>query len=110
MDTPRVIIVEGKTDKEKILKALEESVKIFCTFGTLNNETLEIIIDEYHKNDVYIFVDSDDSGVKLRKQLRRGLPNAHHLYTEKIFKEVAATPIKYLSEILKKAHFDVKKI
>ena len=108
MDENRIIIVEGKTDKEKILEVLEEPVEIFCTFGTLSNETLETIIAKYHKSDVYIFVDYDDSGEKTRKQLRRELPNAHHLYTEKIFKEVAATPLKYLSEILKTAHFNVK--
>jgi toprim domain protein len=58
------------------------------------------LIYPIENEDVYILVDADDSGNKLRSQLKRELPNAKHLYTRRMYREVQDTPIEYLVEIL----------
>lgn len=40
----RVIIVEGITDKQRLLQLLNEPVAITCTFGTLGPDKLEELI------------------------------------------------------------------
>jgi len=40
----RVIIVEGITDKQRLLQLLNEPVEISCTFGTLGLDKLEQLI------------------------------------------------------------------
>lgn len=105
----KVIIVEGKTDRERLLQILDEPVQIVCTYGTLSEAKIEdLIIPLQYEEDVYILVDADDSGNKLRKQLKRELPNAQHLYTRKTYREVATTPTEYLAELLMKEHFLIK--
>lgn len=74
-------------------------------FGTLSEQKLEELIFPIENEDVYILVDADESGNKLRSQLKRELPNAKHLYTRRMYREVQDTPIEYLVEILLKDHF-----
>lgn len=106
--TPRkVVIVEGKKDKERLLQILDEPVEIICTYGTLSDEKLEELILPIQDEDVYILVDADDAGNKLRNQLKRELPNAKHLYTRRMYREVQTTPKEHLAEVLMKAHFEV---
>lgn len=98
----KVIIVEGKTDKQQIQKVINEDVEIVCTNGTLGVERLEQLILDYdldHK-DVFILVDEDHSGHKLRKQLSFELPHAEHIYIDRSFREVAATPEPELAQAL----------
>ncbi|ASS73754.1 hypothetical protein CIG75_01375 [Tumebacillus algifaecis] len=105
----KVIIVEGKTDKRRLLELLAEPVEVICTFGTLSEEKLEdLIVPLQAEEEVYILVDADDAGNKMRAQLKRELPNARHLYTRRMYREVATTPIDYLIEVLAKAHFELK--
>lgn len=103
----KLIIVEGKTDKEKIIPLMDESVEIICTYGTLGFEQMEEMLDYLENRDVYILVDADDAGNDLRRQLRSELPNATHLYVKKMHKEVARTPADELKRILENAHFCV---
>ncbi|MFC4767856.1 toprim domain-containing protein [Effusibacillus consociatus] len=103
----KVIIVEGKKDKERLLQILDEPVEIICTYGTLSDEKIEEIIWPLQDEDVYILVDADDAGNKLRNQLKQELPNAKHLYTRRMYREVQTTPLEHLAEVLLKAHFDV---
>ncbi|MCY0887285.1 MAG: toprim domain-containing protein [Alicyclobacillaceae bacterium] len=103
----KVIIVEGKTDCQRIQQLLRERVRILCTRGTLSYEKLEEEIVPLQQEDVYILVDADAPGDKLRQQLRRELPNARHLYTRRMYREVARTPLEYLLKILAEAHFAV---
>jgi toprim domain protein len=103
----KVIIVEGKTDKDRIDKILEEPVDIVCTHGTLSYDKLEQVIVPLQTEEVYILVDADAPGMKLRNQLKQELPNAHHLYTRRMYREVARTPMDYLARILMEAHFDI---
>jgi toprim domain protein len=105
----KLIIVEGKTDKEKISPLIDEPVRIVCTHGTVGIEQMEELIElSEGKEEVYILVDSDDAGNKLRKQLKRELPNAKHLYIRKMHKEVARTPVQDLIKVLEHAHFQVR--
>lgn len=104
----KVIIVEGKHDKEKLEEVLAEPVDIICTYGTLGEEKISELILPHEDDDVYVLVDADESGNRIRKILKQVLPNAHHLYTRSMYGEVSATPLEYLAKILADAHFEVK--
>ncbi|MCL6517188.1 MAG: toprim domain-containing protein [Alicyclobacillus sp.] len=103
----KVIIVEGKTDRARILSVLDEPVRVVCTKGTLSYTTLEELILPLQDEEVYILVDADEPGMKLRRQLQRELPNAKHLYTRRVYREVARTPLGVLAKVLHDAHFAV---
>lgn len=105
----KVIIVEGLTDKVRIEKIITEQLEIICTNGTLGLGKIDEIIEEYdldHK-DVFIFVDEDVSGHKLRKLLKRELPHAIHMHISKDYREVAKTPMKVLATILSSNHIQI---
>ncbi|MGI6449321.1 MAG: toprim domain-containing protein [Desulfitobacteriia bacterium] len=103
----KAIIVEGKTDREKLLKVLKEPVDIICTYGTINLTELEKILDEDLYTEVYVLVDADEAGTKLRKNIKQLFPNFRHIYTKKMYREVASTPSEELARILHHAHFEV---
>lgn len=107
MDT-KIIIVEGTSDRDRLQQLLDEPVEFIVTYGTLSEEKIESRILPVEHEEVYIFVDADYAGNKLRKQLRTILPNAQHLYTRKIYKEIATTPEEHLIKVLTDAHFTVK--
>lgn len=109
-ETEKVIIVEGLSDKRKIEEILDEEVTIICTNGTLSIHRFDELLETYNldENDVYIFVDEDRSGLKLRKQLARELPHADHIYIHSDYREVATTPYKILASLLAQKHFDVR--
>ncbi|SDK07103.1 toprim domain-containing protein [Sediminibacillus albus] len=101
-DAEKVIIVEGRTDKVQIQKVIDEQIEIICTNGTLGVERLEELLIEYDldNKEVFILVDEDTAGHKLRKQLSIELPHAEHIYIDKTFREVAATPEAELATAL----------
>jgi toprim domain protein len=103
----KVLIVEGTNDRKRVKKVLNEPVDIICTYGTLSSEKLETLILPIEDKDVYILVDADDAGESLRKQLKRELPNATHLYTQKGYGQVETTPFDYLTDVLR-GYFDVR--
>ncbi|MDX8044720.1 toprim domain-containing protein [Gracilibacillus sp. S3-1-1] len=102
----KLIIVEGRTDKEKVAKLVDEEVEIVCTNGTINVDRLEHLIENFHMDyrDVFILVDEDSAGKKLRKQLSKELPHAAHIYVDKSYREVAATPESELAVALVSSH------
>jgi toprim domain protein len=104
----KAFIVEGKTDREQLLKVLDEPVDIICTYGTINTTNLEELIDEGNYLEVYVLVDADVAGNNLRKNIKQLYPNFRQLYTKRMYREVASTPIEELTRILKSAHFIVK--
>lgn len=112
MNNERIVIVEGITDKRKLKKILDEDVEIVCTHGTLGIERMEELVIDYNLDNrkVYILVDEDDSGYKLRKQLTGELPHAEHIYIDKAYREVAATPEPELARALLSRHFSIKPI
>ncbi|SHM93468.1 toprim domain-containing protein [Gracilibacillus kekensis] len=106
IEEKKLIIVEGRTDKDKVAKLLDEEVEIVCTNGTINVERLENLIEMFHMDhrDVFILVDEDNAGKKLRKQLSKELPHAVHIYIDKSYREVAATPESELAVALVSSH------
>ena len=108
----KVIIVEGLSDKKHIEKILTDYVTIICTHGTLGVERFDELLEKHdldHK-EVYILVDEDPAGVKLRKQLRRELPHAEHIYVSEEFREVATTPAYELAIAFVNKHISVNPI
>ncbi len=57
--------------------------------------------------EVYILVDEDNAGKKLRKQLSKELPHAIHIFIDKSYREVAATPESELAVALVSSHIDI---
>lgn len=104
----RVIIVEGKTDKQRLLQLLDEPVEIVCTNGTLGLEKLEELIANYSDDEVCVLLDADEAGNKARRQFKQEFPNVRHLYTHRMYREVATTPLNVLARILEGAYFAVK--
>ena len=108
--TDRVIIVEGKTDRERLQKVLAEPVAIYCTYGSYSTEKAERLTElTQAAEEVFLFMDEDESGKKLRRQMAEEIPHALHLYTQKTYGEVARTPLEVLAEILEQAGFAVEK-
>lgn len=104
----KVIIVEGKTDKQRLLKLLDEPVEIACTNGTLGLDKLEQLIAEFSDEEVFVLLDADHAGDKARRLFKQEFPNVRHLYTHRMYREVATTPLNVLVQILENAHFAVK--
>jgi toprim domain protein len=103
----KVIIVEGTSDKRKVKSIIKEPVEIICTNGTISITRLDEMIDELFDRDVYILVDADEAGEKLRKQFKREFPEASHLYIDKMYREVATAPEQHLATVLLGANIDV---
>ncbi len=104
----RVIIVEGKTDKQRLQQLLDEPVEIVCTYGTLGVVKLEELIAKFSDDEVCVLLDADHAGDKARRLFKQEFPNVRHLYTQRMYREVATTPLTVLAQILVGAHFAVK--
>jgi len=112
LDDNRIIIVEGSSDKQILKKVLDEPIEIICTYGTFGIEKFDHMLEKYFLDDrdVFIFVDADEPGMELRKQLTQELPHAVQLYIPDEYVEVETTPEDVLASILLKAHFKIKPI
>lgn len=112
MDDNRIIIVEGVNDKRLIQKVLREKVLIICTYGTFGVEKFDEMLEEYDldNQEVYVFVDADEPGVELRKELMRELPQAYHMYIPSEYVEVETTPENIVASELVKNNFDIHPI
>ncbi|HLQ72874.1 MAG TPA: topoisomerase [Bacillota bacterium] len=110
MANERIIIVEGKTDKQHLEVILDEQIDIICTFGTLGVERMDELIDDYNLDDrnVFVLVDEDDSGLSIRQMLTSELPHAHHINVSETYREVALTPAELIAIELVKKGFKVK--
>ncbi|MDR3271208.1 MAG: toprim domain-containing protein [Peptococcaceae bacterium] len=106
----KLMIVEGKSDKERLLAILDVEVEIVCTNGTLGTTALEALLDSLVADEIYVLTDADEAGNRLRRQVRREIPQARHLYTRKGYREVATTPLEHLAEMLQHGHFSVKSL
>ncbi|MEC2076426.1 toprim domain-containing protein [Metabacillus fastidiosus] len=107
VDVEKVLIVEGKSDKEKVLSVVNEPIEVICTNGTISLAKLDELIDELFLRDVYILVDADRAGERLRKQFKREFPEASHLYIDKTYREVATAPDYHIAAVLLSANIDV---
>jgi len=104
----KVIIVEGTSDKRKVLQVINEPVEIICTNGTIGVSRLDELIDTLYDKDVYVLVDADASGERLRKQFKREFPEAKHLYIDRAYREVATAPENHVASVLLKANIHVR--
>lgn len=103
----KVLIVEGTSDKRKVKRIVKEPVEIICTNGTISITKLDELIDFLEDKDVYILVDADAAGEKLRKQFKREFPQAEHIYIDRSYREVATAPEHHLATVLLGANIDV---
>lgn len=100
------IIVEGKNDRSKVRRLLDSQIEIVCTYGTLNSLRLESLRQQIKNSEVYLFMDNDSSGKKIRGVLRDTFPDAGHIYTRRGYRGVEGTPDEYLIAQLEKAGLD----
>ena len=105
----KVIIVEGKEDRKKINRVLEDEAFVLWTYGTLGLHALDLMIEEYRLDfrDVFILTDEDEPGIKLRKLLNREISHAENLYIDRKYREVEDTPDYVLASILQAANINV---
>ncbi|WP_053367617.1 toprim domain-containing protein [Bacillus sp. FJAT-27245] len=103
----KIIIVEGRSDKKKVLAMIKDHVEVICTNGTISISRLDELIDSFGDRQVFILADADEAGEKLRRQFRREYPEAEHLYIDKMYKEVATAPYHHLAMVLLGANIDV---
>lgn len=97
MHEEKILIVEGKSDRQRLERLIAEPIKIICTNGTISAYDLEELLMPYETRELYVFVDADQDGEKLRALFKREYPSAIHLYTEEIYKEVETTPYDVLA-------------
>ncbi|MBY7704351.1 toprim domain-containing protein [Vibrio harveyi] len=72
----QVIIVEGKTDTQKLKNIFGNDIKTIETNGlSLNEKTLRIIKEFNDTVGVIIFTDPDGAGKKIREQIINHLDN-----------------------------------
>lgn len=97
------IIVEGKNDRSRLSRVLSPDVPIHCTFGTLGSERIEALRKAIGRRHVYLYMDNDASGRRIRGVLRDIFPDAEHIYTRRGYAGVEGTPEEYLIQQLEKA-------
>ena len=98
-----IIIVEGKKDKAKLHRLLNEQVSILCTFGTPGTAQLQKLFQQTGTLPIFVFTDNDASGKRIRFLLSELFPNAEHIYTRRGYAGVEGTPDEYIIQQLEKA-------
>lgn len=98
-----LIIVEGKNDRNRLSRLLSPLIEIQCTYGTLNADRIEALRKIAGNRHVYLFMDNDASGKRIRGMLAEVFPEADHIYTRKGYQGVEGTPEDYLIQQLEKA-------
>lgn len=97
------VIVEGKNDRSKIRRLLSPDIQILCTYGSLNSLKLEQLKKMAGNSELFLFMDNDSSGKKIRAILRDLFPDAEQIYTRRGYAGVEGTPDEYLIQQLEKA-------
>lgn len=104
----KVIIVEGISDKKRVEEVLNDRVHIICTHGTMGIEKMDELLEESYGSQVYVLVDQDKEGKRIRKWFKKYMSESHHIYIDSTFSEVARCPRHYLSNVLNYHGFIVK--
>jgi toprim domain protein len=105
-DLTAIIIVEGKNDRSRLRRLVDERIGIICTFGTPGTQRLEKLKKTVGVLPVYIFTDNDAPGKKIRGILREAFSEAENVYTRGGYAGVEGTPEEYLIQQLEKAGLD----
>lgn len=101
MDRQRkIIVVEGKADRQRLKKIIAEEVIFVCTFGTISEYDVEQLMMPYEVDELFVFVDYDHTGERIRRHFHELYPEAIHLYTNPDDIEVEETPYEKLIEEL----------
>ncbi|KOR14111.1 topiosmerase [Staphylococcus carnosus] len=104
----KVIVVEGKTDKKRVQGVINEPVQIMCTHGTMGIDKLDGMIESLYERPVFILVDADKEGNRIRQWFKQYLSESEHIFVDKTYCEVARCPRPYLARVLRKYGFEVK--
>ncbi|ARJ51343.1 toprim domain-containing protein [Staphylococcus lutrae] len=104
----KVIVVEGKSDKKRLQEVLLEPVEIICTHGTMGIEKLDNMIEYLYDKQVYILVDADAEGRRIRKWFSTYLSERIDIVIDTTYSEVARCPRDYLAKRLQNFGFKVK--
>lgn len=67
----KIIIVEGISDKKRVEEVLNDHVHIICTHGTMGVEKMDELLEEIYGSQVYVLVDQDKEGKKIRKWFKK---------------------------------------
>lgn len=97
------IVVEGKNDRSRLKRVVDERIQILCTYGTPGSLQLEKLRKDAGDRQVFVFTDNDSSGRRIRGMLSDVFPDAEHIYTRRGYPGVEHTPEDYLIEQLEKA-------
>lgn len=100
----KMILVEGRSDKQKIAPLINDEIVILCTNGTISEVDLIDLLAPYEHYEMVTMFDADRNGEKLRKLMTRTFSEAQHLLIPSQFKEVAETPTQVLLELFKAAN------
>lgn len=100
METEKCIIVEGRSDVQKIQALLAEPVMLICTHGTKDEEALLEMLEPYEMYDFYTFFDHDYTGDYLRKMIRRTYSEAVQFDLPDPYIGVAEAPNQVVRAIL----------
>ncbi|WP_353462620.1 toprim domain-containing protein [Mammaliicoccus sciuri] len=104
----KIIIVEGISDKKRVEEVLNDHVHIICTHGTMGVEKMDELLEEIYGSQVYVLVDQDKEGKKIRKWFKKFVSESQHIYIDSTFSEVARCPRQYLANVLNYHGFIVK--
>jgi toprim domain protein len=97
------IVVEGKNDRSRLKRVVDDRIQILCTYGTPGAMQLDKLRRDAGDRQVYVFTDNDSSGRRIRGMLSDVFPDAEHIYTRRGYSGVEHTPEDYLIEQLEKA-------
>lgn len=103
----KCIVVEGRSDMLKLKPLLKNNVLIVYTNGTVDEEAMIDLLEQYDGYELYCFFDRDRSGDKLRKIMKRAYSEAIHMQLPTPFIEVATAPVHILRDILKRNDFQL---
>jgi len=103
-----VLFVEGISDRRKVQQIVTDDVQIICTNGTVSREKLEEWVQQYDSANVYLLFDADESGDLTRKKFIREFSNCINIYVNRMYREVATTPLPILLESLVRANLPIR--
>ena len=110
-----VIVVEGKTDVDKLEK-ITNAILISTNGSSVPRETIEYIKELSKERKVIILTDPDYPGLRIRNILNEEIPNAYNAFVRRDKASngkklgVAETPIEEIVKALKEARvFNINK-
>lgn len=82
MKIKEVIVVEGKSDRLKVERAVQADI-IETNGSAINKQTLALIKHAQEKRGVIVFTDPDYAGERIRKIIQEAIPQCKHAFLTK---------------------------